>query len=107
MAKETMRRAATPENIKYAMALMEPGGETRHVRGVEGVKYIRERLREPSKFVPGSFRTVESGSHRVIVGHLKGDRNKEAVAQSIFHPRHEGRPCPECEAHRMNAKRRR
>ena len=96
-----------PRETKETFRTVEPGGERREFRGTETARFIRERLREPSKFVPGSFRTVESGSHRVIVGHLKGDRNKEAVAQSIFHPRHEGRPCPECEAHRMNAKRRR
>lgn len=53
--------------------------------------YIRERLEPPSKFDRGSFRTVESGEHRVVVACPKNQykRGKCLVAlqaQSILHP---------------------
>jgi hypothetical protein len=47
-------------------------------------QYIRERVREPSEFQPKTLRTIESGSHKLIVGRPKG--KKTTAVQAILHP---------------------
>lgn len=39
-------------------------------------KYRHRRVRAPSRFAPGSFRTVRAGTARVVVGRLKGSRTR-------------------------------
>lgn len=52
-------------------------------------KFIRERIREPSLFVRGSFRTKKvKGGHEVILGHLKA--GNALALQAIRHPLSEG-----------------
>jgi len=48
-------------------------------------RFRRERLRDPRDFKEGSLRTVRSGSHRIVVGRLKGETVTRA--QAILHPR--------------------
>jgi len=47
-------------------------------------KYIRERVREPKEFQPETFRTIESGRHKLIIGRPK--RKKTTALQAILHP---------------------
>lgn len=51
-------------------------------------KYARERIREPSEFQKGSFRTIDPGKPggpKVIVGRPKG--KKVTRLQAILRPR--------------------
>lgn len=51
--------------------------------------FIRERLKPPSQFVPGSFRTKRlPGGHELVVGRLKS--TGRFVGQSLRHPASEG-----------------
>lgn len=60
-------------------------------------KYKRERIRNPNKFEPRSFRTKRVRNHLVVVGCPKGywDENTNRCrvgtqVQTILHPKHEG-----------------
>lgn len=53
--------------------------------------WIRERVEDPKKFAKGSFRTISSGKHKIILACPKGKYSagkcKESlVLQSILHP---------------------
>ena len=56
-------------------------------------QYRHHRVRAPSRFVRGSLRTVKAGRARVIVGHLKGSRQRtrtgrqRQVVQSVLTPK--------------------
>jgi hypothetical protein len=56
--------------------------------------YVRIRIRDPERFEPATFRTVRAGSHRVVLGVLKGEhaktgRRRRIHVQAILHPRRE------------------
>ncbi len=64
--------------------------------------FHRLRLVDPGLFTPGSFRTLRVGSHRVVLGHLKGEHRRvhgrlKLTAQAILHPKREMIPgCRGC-----------
>lgn len=50
--------------------------------------YLRERVKEPSEFEKGSFRTIDPGRpgyHKLVIGRLKG--SKRTTTQAILHPK--------------------
>jgi hypothetical protein len=57
----------------------------------------------PSRFRPGSFRTIRVGTHRVILGVLKEEKRHtrsgrlRQTVQAVLHPKHEMLPlCRGC-----------
>lgn len=74
-----------------------------------GARYVRIRIRDPEAFEPGTLRTLRVGSHRVLVGVLKGERHKvggrrRVHVQAILHPRAElVAACRGCAHGRMRA----
>lgn len=65
-------------------------------KGEKG-RYCRERLAEPSEFHRKSFRTIKSGSHKVVVGCPRAEMfvGRRCMggtrAQSVLHPLREGK----------------
>lgn len=62
-------------------------GVSRHVRKAPdiGKHYVRFRQEEPSKFEPGTFRTIDvgrPGHTKIVVGHLK--RTGELRTQTVL-----------------------
>ena len=64
-------------------------------------RFQRQEVRPSTAFDSDSFRTVEVGTHRVIVGCPKGkfEGGRCTVgtkAQAVLHPKDMGNPCPFC-----------
>jgi len=66
-------------------------------------RYHHLRALPPSRFKPGSFRTIRVGSHGVVLGVLKGEKRHtrsgrlRQTVQAVLHPKGEMIPlCREC-----------
>jgi len=71
----------------------------RNAARASGARFCPERVAPPSRFAPGSFRTVKVKGHRVTVGcpkgHFKAGRCQVGTqAQRILHPAGERGACP-------------